>query len=113
MSARVSGLLDVSRLSYKPGWSFKLGGAGGSMLCVFAVTPDSNDPARTRCTQHQFLIPDDLPDHRGRMRWVFQCLLLCEQHEAGEFFRVDGSRPFMPHHQGLGDPYELVERWEP
>lgn len=52
-------------------------------------------------------------DERSFARWVFGQLLLCEQHEAGEFFAVDGFRPFFPHHQDEGSPYELVENWRP
>lgn len=100
----------VAGISYKPGWTFKLGGPLGRYLCVFATTPDSQQPSRQRTTQHMF----ELPDVTGRelVRWVFDRLLLCELHEAGEFFTVDGSRPFYPHHQDEGSPYELVDRTE-
>lgn len=100
----------VASIRYKPGWSFKVAGPRGRLLCVFARTPDSADPSRERVTQHQFPLPDlDPPDF---FRWVFRCLLLCEQHEAGEFFAVDGFRPHFPHHQDEGSPYELVDRWD-
>lgn len=104
-------MFSVSGLAYKPGWTFKIGGPLGGFLCVFATTTDSQVVDRTRCTQHQFRIPA-LGSDREFSRWVFDCLLLCERHECGEFFQVDGRRPFMPHHQDEGDPYELVERWE-
>lgn len=106
-------MFSVSGLVYKPGWTFKLAGPLGGYLCVFATTTDSHQQDRTRCTQHQFHIPDHLANEREWWRWVFDCLLLCELHEAGEFFQVGEIRPFMPHHQGDGDPYALVERWEP
>lgn len=96
-------------LAYKPGWTFKVAGPLGKFLCVYATTPDSLNPSRTRTTQHQFEIPDIAG--RDLVRWVFGCLLQAEQHEAGEFFTVDGHRPFFPHHQDEGSPYELVERW--
>jgi hypothetical protein len=102
----------VASLGYKPGWVFKLAGPLNRYLCVHATTPDSNEPARSRTTQHQFEIPADVSDYRTLSRWVFDCLLLCELHEAGEFFAVDGFRPFMPHHQDEGSPYDLVDRWE-
>lgn len=95
----------LSRLSYKPGWSFKVGGPDGRFLCVFATTPDSLNPTRERTTQHMFEIPG-----APSFRWVFDCLLLAELHEAGEFFQVDEHRPFFPHHGDEGSPYELVER---
>jgi hypothetical protein len=104
--------MDMPRLAYKPGWSFKIGGPLNGFLCVFATTPDSWHPEQNRCTQHMFRLPDPMPDRRAFARWVFDCLLLCEQHEAGEFFRIDGLAPFYPHHQEEGDPYERVEKWE-
>jgi hypothetical protein len=103
--------MDASRLGYKPGWTFKVAGPGGRFLCVFATTPDSNDPARNRTTQHQFELPEGLDD-RAMARWVFDRLLECEQHEVGEFFRWDGRRPFMPNHADEGSPYARVERWD-
>lgn len=99
----------AASLSYKPGWKFKAGGPGGRSLCVFATTPDSNDPTRERTTQHMFEMPDDCDDP---VRWAFDSLLLAELHEAGEFFTVDGFRPFFPYHQDEGSPYELVDRRE-
>jgi hypothetical protein len=101
----------ISRLRYKPGWQFRLGGPLDRYLCVFATTPDSSKPGE-RCTQHMFEIPDVLDEHEF-YRWVFARLLECERHEAGEFFQVGDRRPFYPNHQDAGSPYELVERWEP
>ena len=100
----------VSQLSYKPGWTFRVGGPDSRLMCVFATTPDSRDPSRERTTQHMFDPPDGCDD---LVRWAFDCLLLVEQHEAGEFFTVGGRRPFYPHHQGAGSPYELVDRRAP
>lgn len=97
----------VASLRYKPGWTFKIAGPLGRYLCVFAATPDSHHPERPRTTQHQFEIPDEIEDVE---RWLFDCLLLCELHEAGEFFEVAGRRPFYPNHQDEGSPYELVDR---
>ena len=102
----------VAALHYKPGWEFKVGGPLGRYLCCYASTPDSGRPNRNRITQHQFEIPDGLDD-RDFYRWCFDRLLDVERHEAGEFFQVDGFRPFFPNHQDEGSPYEHVERWEP
>lgn len=102
----------VATLAYKPGWTFRLGGPGNRSLCVFARTPDSMRPGCERTTQHMFVIPDDVGGRKEFARWVLGCLLQAEQHEACEFFAVDGFRPFFPHHQDEGDPYALVERWE-
>jgi len=104
---------SATSLAYKPGWSFKVAKrADGDRLCVFATCPDSLHPERLRTTQHMFLIPPDLADERAWARWVFDRLLEAERHEAAEFFQINGRRPFFPHHQDEGSPYEPVERWE-
>jgi hypothetical protein len=100
----------VAHLRYKPGWVFKIGGPLGRYLCVFATTPDSTNPTRTRTTQHMFEAPQ--LEGRDLVRWVFDRILDAERHEVGEFFTIDGHRPFFPHHQDEGSPYEHVERWE-
>lgn len=102
----------VERVSYKPGWVLKVAGPGGRFLCVHAVTADSNDPRQIRRTQHMFEVPADARDVRAWARWIFECLLLVEQHEAGEFFTLDTRRPFFPYHEDEGSPYARVERWE-
>lgn len=104
----------VSRFSYRPGWVFKVGGPLGRFLCVHAITMDSQNQSATRSTQHMFEMPaDGFTDERHAARWTFEQLLLCELHEAGEFFTVDGFAPFFPYHQDEGSPYARVERWEP
>lgn len=102
----------VGRLSYRDGWQFKMGGPGGSVLCVYAHTVDSQARHQRRFTQHQFPAPDGLGDEHAAARWIFDRLLLVERHEAGEFFAVDGRFPFFPHHQDEGSPHELVDRWD-
>ena len=101
----------VAGLGYKPGWRFKLGGPRRRFVCVYALTADSWHPERERWTQHMFEVPDDLARAEWA-RWVFDRLLEVEQHEAGEFLRVGDQRPFYPHHQDEGSPYELVDRTE-
>ena len=96
----------VAGIRYKPGWEFKVGGPGGRFLCVFARTPDSLQPDRLRVTQHMF----EIPESGDLGRWVLDCLLLAERHEACEFLELDGVRRFWPHHQDEGSPYDLVDR---
>lgn len=102
-------MIDTAALAYKPGWRFRRGGPLNRLLCVYSVTRDSNAPEKMRHTQHQFEIPDATP-HEGWTRWVFDRLLLIEQHEAGEFFSSGGRKPFYPNHEDAGSPYELVDR---
>ncbi len=101
----------VASITYKPGWRFRVGGPGNRFLCVFAETPDSLRPDRLRTTQHMFELPDET-DERVLARWLLDCLLKTEQHEACEFLSLGGRRPFWPNHQDEGSPYDLVERWQ-
>lgn len=106
MSPAGAGL--VAAVKYKPGWTFRLGGPSNRFLCIFAETPDAHHPERQRVTQHMFEMPPAPTE-----RWVFDRILLAELHEAGEFFQVGDRRPFYPHHQDEGSPYELVDRSTP
>lgn len=107
-------MIDAARLirtvTYKPGWTFRIGGPLNRFVCVFATTTDSTNHAAQRCTQHMFEYPTDVDD-RGFVRWLLGRLLDVEYHEAAEFLRVDGVAPFWPNHEE-GSPYERVERWE-
>lgn len=103
--------MNVSRLSYKPGWTFKIAGPLNRCLCVYIDEPDSRNPARRWRRQHQFEMPP-FADDRDFARWVFHRLLDCERHAAGEHFTFDGFKPFYPNHQDEGDPCAHVERWE-
>lgn len=101
----------IAKCRYKPGWAFKLGGPLNRYLCIHATTIDSITRARQRNTQHMFEIPADLSE-REFARWAFDRLLDCERHETAEFFEFGGQKPFFPHHQDEGSPYEHVEHWE-
>ena len=105
-------MIDVGSLAYKPGWKFRLGGPGNRLLCIYAATPNSLHPDQGRLTQHQFELPGGELSDADWARWVLYCLLIVEQHEACEFFTVGDVRPFYPHHQDEGSPYELVDRTE-
>ena len=104
-------MIDAARLGYKPGWRFKVAGPGGRFLCVYSDTLESRGREARRLTQHQFEFPaDGFTDDRDAARWVLDCILLAEQHEACEFLTLDGVAVFWPHHQDEGSPYEIVER---
>lgn len=99
------------RLNYKPGWAFKAGGPDGQYLCVMVASLDSSNPSNYRNTQHMREVPGGLGP-MALARWVFAFVLDIERHEAGEFFAVEGHKPFFPNHQDEGDPYAYVERWD-
>ncbi len=112
----------VARVTYKPGWTIRLqdierdrehlAGGAGLTLIVDLAKQDSTDPANTVGLTHFFAVPPAEYDRETWERWVLDCLLLMEQHEACEFFKVDGWAPYFPPH---GDrcgrsPYTIERR---
>lgn len=98
---------------YKPGWIFEVGSNGCAgpvrFLVIRVLTEDSYQPERQIQFVHSFAIPDGQRSRGEWQRWLLHQILLVEQHEACEFFRVLGERPFAPHHFGSGDPYAIRE----
>ena len=108
----------VSGLEYRPGWSFALHsrdrgqGSKGLTFIIYARVQDSvgkvyagverGDPI-TIC--HMFIVPAASYNYDSWLRWVLDRVLDVEQHEACEFFRVDGERVYAPHHSEGEDPY--------
>jgi hypothetical protein len=104
----------LNEVTYKPGWRFDLweGFPGTSMpssygvpvvLLISALTHDSMygiDPAAEEFTRidHGMILPDRFVlDKNVFLDAVYQQILLVEQHETREFFRVRGERLFNPH----------------
>lgn len=91
----------LERLTYRPGWTFTLDDRGGQpTLVIRGVCPDAYRPGRTIATRGCFPIDATLRDELALRSWVFERLLEMEHHEAGEFFVVDGERPYAPAHDG-------------
>jgi len=105
----------VSSLTYKINWRFTLEdvdrsqGSKGLTLCILINTPDSYHPDVMRQVMHYMIVPAASYDMRSWRRWLFDQILLVEQHEACEFFQIDGSRPYAPSHGPGNDPYMIRE----
>ena len=106
----------VKGLKYKAGWSFHLGhvdrgqGSVGLTLSILVECPDSYNPERTTRVIHYMIVPPAAYDTRAWTRWLLDQVLLVEQHEACEFFKVDGNRPFSPNHGPGRNPYSILEK---
>ena len=120
----------VDRAHYKPGWRITLenierdnpdthsGGAGGLTLVIYALTPDAYNPIDIpkRGVLHYFPVPAATYDERSWRRWVLDCLIKIETHEACEFFALAMGedhdymeRPFAPNHGPGRDPYTIFD----
>jgi hypothetical protein len=105
----------VDRLAYKDGWRFSLQdldrgqGSEGLTLVINLTGPNSYHPERTIAVNHYMIVPPAAFDERAWRRWLFGQILLVEQHEACEFFQLDGRRPYAPNHGPGRDPYTVME----
>lgn len=113
----------IERVTYKPGWSFLLSditreeknGAGGLTLCIYIAGPDTNNLGQSIRVVHYMPVPPAtyLRQSWERLllyqRWLLDQILLVEQHEACEFFRISGVQPYAPNHGPGWDPYQVRE----
>lgn len=102
----------VQRVGYKD-WAINLefyerevGGEGLTLRIRFPA-PDSREPdGPVLFWIHDFEVPARILDDESWQKWVFDCLMLAEKHEAMEAFRVDGKQVFFPAHNPTSDMYE-------
>lgn len=110
----------VANVRYKSRWRFTLEdvdrgqGSAGLTLCIWITEPDAYEPQKMRSVVHYMPVPPAAFDAASWRRWLFEQVLLVEQHEACEFFRLDdGSgdafRPYAPNHGPGNDPYTVRE----
>lgn len=107
----------VEAVSYRPGWTVAIldkdRGQGSVGLTLDIVTSGFNSyhPERGQNyrVHHYMPVPPAAYDRRSWQRWLFEQFLLVEQHEAMEFFTVDGEKPYAPHHGPGNDPYIVFE----
>lgn len=112
----------IARWTYMPGWSARLEtrdrepGCMGLDLIISVTSPNTDaEPDETGywpkiTIWHGFIVPAATYDELTWRRWFFDCILLVHAHEAGEFFKIDGSRPYAPHHGPGRNPYVIYER---
>lgn len=105
----------VKRVSYKPGWTFALReisrgqGCEGLTLMIAAEVPDSWNPSERIGFLHLMPVPPAAFDEETWTRWVLDCILQVEQHEALEFFRLDGEPVYFPEHAPGRNPYTIAQ----
>lgn len=106
----------VAKVRYKDSYRFALEddldrgqGSVGLTLIIAVMAPNSRDPKRSIIVNHYMIVPAAAYDERSWRRWLFEQILLVEQHEAAEFFCVGDERPYAPSHGPGNDPYMIRE----
>src|SRR6478609_8000943 len=104
----------VPRITYKEGWTFELQeisrgqGCEGLTLMIGAEVADSFGNGPTNVL-HLMPVPPAAYDEETWQRWILDQILLVEQHEALEFFEIDGTKPYFPEHGPGRDPYAIAQ----
>jgi len=100
----------VSKTTCKPGWRFKLVDEDGALRLVITVQGfDSYNEDQKLTIMHFFPVPITTYNEKTWRRWIFEMCRRLENHELGEWFKIDGHRPFAPLHGPGEDPYTVHE----
>lgn len=103
----------VAAATYKPGWTFQLAdvdrgqGCGGLTLMIGARVPNSLEPSGSVDVLHLMPVLPAAYNREAWEYWVFEQILMVEQHEAMEFYRVNGEAPYFSDHGPGMNPYAL------
>ena len=104
----LSGL--VEKATCKPGWEFALVTENEALRLVITVPGrDSYEPHNPLTVRHYFPVPTATYNEKTWRRWIFEMCRRVENHELGEWFKIDGARPFPPLHGPGEDPYTVHE----
>jgi hypothetical protein len=89
---------ELDRIAYKPGFTFKAYDDQweGQKIRIQAEVPDAYNPDETVTLGIDSFLPPLLDEWEVR-RWLMWRLLRIENHEAREFFRLDGNILWDPH----------------
>lgn len=107
----------VDSCTFRPGWKLWLDdhdrGQGSQGLTLFILTKGYNayhpEHGENYSVYHYMLVPPAAYDYRSWRRWLLEQCLLVDQHEACEFFQIDGEHPYAPSHGPGNDPYMIRE----
>jgi hypothetical protein len=100
----------VSRTRCKPGWRFCLLEENGALRLVITVSgPNAANTTEMITISHFFPVPLASYNEKTWRRWMFERCRGVENHELGEWFKVDGEQPFGPMHAPGEDPYTIHE----
>lgn len=90
----------LDRFEYMPGWKFHVepGHPEGTLIQIRFTVPDSYHSLELQAQGvWSFVPPVACMDSERFFDWLHWRLTRIAIHEVGEFFKVDGKRPYDPH----------------
>ena len=99
----------IGKVKCKPGWDFESVNEDGALRMTITVAGKDSYTGRPLSVRHFFPAPMATYNEKSWRRWIFEMCRKVEDHELGEWFKVDGTRPFAPLHGPGEDPYALHE----
>jgi hypothetical protein len=100
----------VEKVHCKIGWTFGLRYEEDALRLIITVSgKDSYNPDKSLRVAHFFPVPMATYNEKSWQRWLFEMCRRVENHELGEWFRIDEHRPFAPLHGPGEDPYTVHE----
>lgn len=103
----------VDEVECKPGWVFHLVNSEEEGLRLRITDTECvnsySDPPEPMPLAHFFPVPTATYNYGSWLWWVFSCCLAVENHELGEWFRIDDKRPFAPMHGPGENPYVITQ----
>lgn len=100
----------VAKVKCKPGWTFRIVEEHGALRMVIQINcKDAYAQDNEMLLNHYFPVPITTYNEKSWRRWMFEQCRRLENHELGEFFEIDGERPFAPLHGPGEDPYTVHE----
>lgn len=80
--------------TYRPDWKFTI---HEDRLLIRAIVIDTDNHQRLISLSFETFIPDMVKDDFDWPRWLLHAIMEVEDHEAREFFKIDGVKVFDPH----------------
>lgn len=100
----------LEHVTYRSNWEFALIGPNvlqWTLQVKLAVHCSQDDDPIV--VEHRFPVPDYSMGEKSMLRFLLECIVLVEQHEACELFKVEGVSVFLPNH--TGQPYMIPEAY--
>ncbi len=110
----------IEQLTYKDGWIFSIFSHNSNTVSIFelrisldvtaSISLVSSKKTIQMLVNHPFSVPNYPMDDREAERWLLDCILLVEQHEACKHFRIGGDPLYYQNHGEDGSSYRITRK---